>query len=278
MTPGKRVHWLPIALGVGLVALTAWLLYRGWSFYALSLEDRVDHPAFHQLRPSGTWGNGYGWIAAVLVVFNLSYLVRRRIGGARLGSMKIWLDVHVFTGLFAATLATFHSAFQLRTPITQISAGSLGIVVITGLVGRFLYALTPANDRARLRDAIEALEAHRPGHRDEIVQALESLPGLLVPANASLPRSLLAIPKWRRIGRARRAALARIIPPSSDRVLRRAARHLAAAAAAEAGSSGKSALLRSWRGLHRFFALLMLASVLLHGGVAWYFGYRWIFA
>ena len=31
-------------------------------------------------------------------------------------------------------------------------------------------------------------------------------------------------------------------------------------------------------GLHRFFALLMLAAVLLHAGVAWYYGYRWIFA
>ena len=41
--------------------------------------------------------------------------------------------------------------------------------------------------------------------------------------------------------------------------------------------SGMAALLRSWRGLHRFFALLMLAAVLLHAGVAWYYGYRWIF-
>ena len=39
-----------------------------------------------------------------------------------------------------------------------------------------------------------------------------------------------------------------------------------------------AALLRSWRGLHRFFALLMLAAVLLHAGVAWHYGYRWIFA
>jgi hypothetical protein len=34
-----------------------------------------------------------------------------------------------------------------------------------------------------------------------------------------------------------------------------------------------AALLRSWRGLHRFFALLMLAAVLLHAGIyVWYFG------
>ena len=48
-------------------------------------------------------------------------------------------------------------------------------------------------------------------------------------------------------------------------------------AARRPGSATLTALLRSWRGLHRFFALLMLASVLLHAGVAWHYGYRWIF-
>ena len=69
--------------------------------------------------------------------------------------MRVWLDIHVFTGLTAATLVTFHSAFQLRTPIATISAASLGIVVLTGLIGRFLYALAPAADRQRLRDALD---------------------------------------------------------------------------------------------------------------------------
>jgi hypothetical protein len=37
-------------------------------------------------------------------------------------------------------------------------------------------------------------------------------------------------------------------------------------------------LMRSWRGLHRFFALLMIALMIVHVSVAWYYGYRWIFA
>jgi len=101
-----------------------------------------------------------------------------------------------------------------------------------------------------------------------------------VPANASLLRSLLAIPAWRRAGRVRREVLALILPPRREmsRGQRRAAKELALAAAAEARASGVSALLRTWRAIHRFFALLMLAAVLLHAGVAWYYGYRWIFA
>ena len=65
--------------------------------------------------------------------------------------------------------------------------------------------------------------------------------------------------------------------PDRVRELRRAAGELYAASAADARASGIAALLRSWRAMHRFFALLMLAAVFLHAGVAWYYGYRWIF-
>jgi len=276
----RRVRLLPIVLGLVVVGLAVVLLYRGWSFYALSLEDRVEHPEFRKLRPSGLIGNGYGWVATLLIVLNLSYLVRRRLAGTRLGSMRVWLDLHVFTGLTAATLVTFHSAFQLRTPIAATSAASLGIVVLTGLIGRFLHALTPAADRQRLREALDAAEAAWPGRRGELTTAIDALPGPQVPSNASLLRSVIAIPRWRRVARARREALRLILPTRSAATPaeRKVARQLVKAASMEAGSSGMAALLRSWRGLHRFFALLMLAAVLLHAGIAWYYGYRWIFA
>jgi hypothetical protein len=276
----KRIPWLAIVLGLLVTTLAALLLYRGWSFYKLGLEDRTEHPDYRTLRPSGMLGNGYGWVAALLVVMNLMYLVRRRLAGSKLGSMRVWLDIHVFTGLTAAVLVTFHSAFQLRTPVATTSAASLGVVVLTGLIGRFLYALTPAADRQRMRDALDDVEAEWPGHRAELVTAIDELPGPTVPANASLIRSLFAIPRWRRVGRARRDALALILPPASalSKAQRVAVRRLLKTAAAEAGSSGMAALLRSWRGLHRFFALLMLAAVLLHAGIAWHYGYRWIFS
>jgi len=276
----RRVSLLAVLLGLVLVGISAALAYRGWSFYQLSLEDRVEHPDFRQLRPSGVIGNGYGWVAALLVVMNLSYLVRRRLASSKLGSMRVWLDVHVFTGLLASVLVSFHSAFQLRTPIATASAASLGIVVLTGLIGRFLYALTPAADRRRLRDALDAMEAALPGHRDDLVAAVDALPGPTVPPNASMLRSLLAVPSWRAVGKARRASLQLLMPPPAEqsRALRKTIRELYRAAAGEARSSGMAALLRSWRGLHRFFALAMLAAVLLHGGIAWYYGYRWIFA
>ncbi|TMQ15448.1 MAG: hypothetical protein E6J90_00210 [Deltaproteobacteria bacterium] len=275
----RRVSFFAVMMSVVLVSITVGLAYRGWSYYRLSLDDRTLHPAYRLLRPTGLYGNGYGWIAAMLVVLNLSYLVRRRFGTARLGSMKTWLDVHVFTGLLAATLVSFHSAFQLRSTIASISAASLATVVVTGLLGRFLYALGPGGVRERLGAALGAVEDELPGSRAALAAALVQRPGPEVPANASLLRSLWAAPSWIRASRDRRELLAMILPPRREmsRGLRRACVELYAASSADARASGITALLRSWRAMHRFFALLMLAAVLLHAGVAWYYGYRWIF-
>lgn len=267
-------------LGLVLISITVGLAYRGWSFYRLSLEDRIEHAEYRILRPSGLLGNGYGYVAAMLVVMNLSYLVRRRFGNASLGSMRTWLDVHVFTGLLAASLVSFHSAFQLRTPIASVSAASLGTVVVTGLLGRFLYALGPGGVRERLAAALDMVEYELPGTRAGLSAGIAQRPGPNVPANASLLRCLLAIPSWLGAARRRREVFSLVLPPvrRMSRDQRRAVRELYAASAADARSSGIAALLRSWRAMHRFFALLMLSAVFLHAGVAWYYGYRWIFA
>jgi cytochrome b561 len=276
----RRVSFLAVVLGLILVSIIVGLAYRGWSFYRLSLDDRVEHAEFRVLRPSGVIGNGYGWVAAMLVVMNLSYLVRRRFGNASMGSMKTWLDAHVFTGLTAASLVSFHSAFQLRSTIATISAASLGTVVITGLLGRFLYALGPVGVRERLAAALDSVAGERSALRTALSSAIAQYPGPEVPANASLPRCLLSVPSWLRVARMRRDVMKVLLPPRREqaRELRRAIVELYAAAAAEARASGIAALLRSWRAMHRFFALLMLSAVLLHAGVAWYYGYRWIFA
>jgi hypothetical protein len=276
-TPTPR-RVLPILLALVLIAVVAALLHRGWSFYRMSMEDRVEHPEFRVLRPSGIVGNGYGFVAGMLMIANLSYLVRRRLAKARLGSMRVWLDLHVFTGLLAAVLVAFHSAFQARTQIAIISTASLGVVVATGIIGRCLHMLAPATE-GRLRAAIDAVERELPGSGAPLRAAIRELPAPRLPADASLVRALAAIPAWRALARRRRETIELLLPPPrrQPRALRAAAAELYAASASDARGSGLAALLRRWRGLHRFAALAMIAAVLFHAGVAWHYGYRWIF-
>jgi hypothetical protein len=276
---------LPYVLAVLLLALAGAMAWRGWTFYVLSLDARPDHPDFRTLRPSGFIGNGYGYAGALLVFANLLYLARRRIPGFRIGSMRFWLDLHVFTGLAAALFVSFHSAFQLRTPIATTTALSLGVVVVTGLIGRFLYALVPKVDDQPLTRAIDALDQAMPGMRAPVMAAIGAFPPPVLAGNAGLIRAIAAVPRWRRVSHDRREALALVVSPHvnalSERASRRAGkkllREVVKQSSAEVRAGSSAVLLRAWRSVHRFFAILMLLSVGAHVGIAWHYGYRWIF-
>ncbi len=281
----RRPRVFATTLAALVIAVGVLLAYRGWSFYLLGLQERPDHPDFKLLRPSGLIGNGYGFAAAVLVVTNLLYLARRRIPRFRLGSMRFWLDLHVFTGLTAAMLVGFHSAFQLRSPLATLTAASLAVVVLTGIIGRLFYALVPEDGGYELGLAVAAVAAEAPALHAELELILHALPAPRLRANASLLRCLAVLPRWRRVGIQRRRAIRGAFKPwlaaAPDRRARRTLRSLrrwvTRSARGEVRSAAGAALLRSWRSLHRLFAITMLVAVGVHVGVAWHFGYRWIF-
>jgi hypothetical protein len=107
-----------------------------------------------------------------------------------------------------------------------------------------------------------------------------------LPANASLLRCLAAVPTWRRASYRRRIAIRLLLaePLAAEpdrrrrRELKKLGRWVGLAAAGEVRAQAAAALLRSWRSLHRLFAISMLVTVGVHVGVAWYYGYRWIFS
>ncbi|MBI5161620.1 MAG: hypothetical protein HY996_09445, partial [Micrococcales bacterium] len=135
--------WLGLVLVAGgLVFLL--LLLSDAHYYLLPLASRSAARAHHALRPSGSAGHLYGWIGTAIITSNLLYLARRRFARLRaLGSMQFWLGWHVTSGLLGPLLIVLHSALTLRTTVAIVSAASLSVLVVTGLVGRYLYALVP---------------------------------------------------------------------------------------------------------------------------------------
>ncbi|MDH5672690.1 MAG: hypothetical protein OEZ06_11105 [Myxococcales bacterium] len=284
-SPRPPLH--AIVLVTGLVLLTILLWVRGAGFYDLDVQARVDHPDFRTLSPSAPIGHGYGIFGTLLIITNLSYLLRRRFARARLGSMRTWLDVHVFTGLFGSLLILFHSAFQLRSGVASMTAWSLGIVVLSGLVGRYFYAISPEPDRHAQLQALSEVRTHWPDLANHLTRALAEMPPPTGLSHPSLLRALMTCPTWLREARARRRHVRAVAAHAMDfaglaarapqrKQLRAPIERIAALSAAEVGSVAGSHLLRSWRGLHRFMALLMIVAVTVHIGVAWHFGFRWV--
>ncbi len=279
-------RWITVFVVVALTSVLAW---RGFGFYRQSLVDRLQHPDYRALNPAGLVGHGYGIIGTAMIVTNLLYLVRRRFAKyipAWMGSVKAWLNAHVFTGLVGSVLVLFHSAFQLRTPIATVTSVSLAIVVVTGLVGLYLYALVPREGLKPLHDRLAELEPLLPGLAEQVRSFVKEMPLTSLPHDASFIRTIITVPRWayqagaRRRGikkAARRDKMMRVLEHNNRKLARAFIADLGELAAGEVDTHVGAALMRSWRSLHRFLALLMLLSVSVHIGVAWFYGYRWIF-
>jgi hypothetical protein len=285
--PAKR-RSISMGFTLGMFLLVCGVLFlHGWDFYVLELDSRIEHPAYDALRPSGSHGYGYGVSGTVLIFLNLLYLARRRLARLNLGSMRTWLDLHVFTGVVGAGFIIFHSAFQLRSPLAVTTAVGFAVVMVTGFVGRFLYALVPRSDQNLLSAAIARLEGLLPGIAPHVEHAVRAFPIRDLGGTPGLLRALAALPGWRRTARHRRQAI-RFVAESAPamswmdgkgaRDVRAASRQVERAAALEVRGEAAATLLSSWRSLHRFFALLMLMCVIVHVTMALRYGYHWIFS
>lgn len=274
----KQLDWLLFGL---FILGTGALLLRGWQFYTLTVGERVDHPDFRVLGPSTSLGRAYGIAGTVMILTNLLYLVRRRFARLSLGSLRAWLDIHTFTGLFGGLLVVFHSAFQVRSSIAVLTISSLFIVMLTGIIGRSIYSLTPRPNLARLDLQLRALDRVGPGMGQVLHDRLERVARTAPPARASLLSVLLAWPAFRREARQRRAVFDRTVADYAryfGREIRQLGRPLAECRriyVSQVNAVAAEALLRSWRGLHRLSALLMVSLVVMHIAIAWYYGFIW---
>lgn len=280
--PGsERSSGLLAGLGAALVlALSALgFLYLFDDYYRLPLEARYDSPYHELLRPSGAIGLTFGFFAALCVLANLAYLLRRapRIP-LRLGDLRTWMSVHVATGLGALILAILHSALAPRDTVGGHALYGLAILVSTGAIGRYLYAFVPraANGRELLLDEVRGRLAALSTEWDAASGAFAERTRARVAELAagerwrrSIPRRVLGLLARRRRLRGilrdlAREARAEGLAPEQVRELLSLARRAYHQAWMAAHYEELRGLLATWRYLHRWIALLMVLLVLAH--------------
>jgi len=267
---------LALALGTTAVAVGFVLSQRG--YYLAGSAARAVHPAHEWLRPARGLGLGFGLLATAAVALNLLYLLRRRGRfGLRFGALRSWMTLHVVTGVAALVAALLHAACVPSHGAGAHTFWALLVIAATGAVGRALYAAVPRAANGRELELGEALAAFErevtDSGRDDPFAAEASrevramvhtrqwrgtLAGRLI--------ALLGVHVDQRRALARIAARGRARGIEAERIerallLARRAHRLALGAA---HLEDLRALLATWRYIHRWASVLMVALLALH--------------
>ena len=87
----------------------------GWHYYTTPLAVRGYDAAHRALRPSGPVGQTLGVVGGMLMLVPFLYMLRKRfVRWTWAGSMKTWLEVHLFCGILGPVLITFHTSFKFN--------------------------------------------------------------------------------------------------------------------------------------------------------------------
>ncbi|OGW49211.1 MAG: hypothetical protein A2V62_04885 [Nitrospirae bacterium RBG_19FT_COMBO_58_9] len=115
-----------------LLALVALLGALTWMAY------KVATGKFY--TPRSNVGFYLGVAGALLMLLLLAYPLRKHVPWMQgWGALKNWFRVHMIMGIVGPTLVVFHSTFHTRSTNAAVALFSMLGVVISGIIGRFVY-------------------------------------------------------------------------------------------------------------------------------------------
>ncbi len=141
----KTLHkiYLGLFLVIG-ISVTILLAINGYDYYTTSIEERFFSPDHVSLKPSGALGHGLGIIGTLMMIFGVGlYMLRKRYRKLfNFGYLKHWLEFHIFLCSVGPVLVLYHTAFKFGG-LVSVSFWSMVLVVLSGVVGRYIYLQIP---------------------------------------------------------------------------------------------------------------------------------------
>jgi sulfur relay (sulfurtransferase) DsrC/TusE family protein len=287
----KTAHKIFIAILTAIVLLTfSAILFKGISYYRISLEERFFHPDHEFLKPSGIIGHGMGIVGSFLILVGVAtYMARKRYRFmSRIGILKHWLEFHIFLCTLGPILILFHTALKFGG-IVAISFWSMVAVFLSGIIGRFIYIQIPRSIEGRelnlneirdmktdvatiLKDSDNIDEESFNIITESIKKKIE-----IYHSNA-LVRYFRKYSDDRKSIRSVRAVLKKNKLPGFEqkKILDLVKDDISLNRRIERLDTMRN-LFNYWHVIHFPFALLMLIIMVIHVGITIAFGYKWIF-
>ncbi|MEW5740024.1 MAG: NAD(P)-binding domain-containing protein [Myxococcota bacterium] len=271
---------------VGALIVAA-LFVVGWDYYRLPPPLRLKHAAHVFLKPAGVWGHGVGIVATLFMMSNFLYALRKRwerLKGFR--SIRGWLTFHQFVGFMSPLVIAFHAAFRSNNTLATVTSIALGVVVLTGIVGRFFWGVVPGGkQRAELGELTKRWERLRQRIQKTIItlSGHDTIAGVLQVASGHVPERSLGeflwhLPLQRLKDRRDVRKLRRLFPDEAQyEDFKQAFFRMRTLQTQVSFFKSLKKVMGVWRVLHVALALMMVVLIAAHIGVSLFLGYTWIF-
>lgn len=280
----RRISVLLWVLGLGAFLAIAVEVALRWKWPSESLSYRMLvrdglEPELAEMNVNFLAGSRLalycGYLGTALMVLSMAYVLQRRFRWFRRTANNVfWLEVHLMTGVVGPLFIVLHSALRLTTWVS-VPFWSMTAVVISGVIGRYLYTLVPAfSSKHELeilahRRAITELAAEFPAagtYASEVLarEADRSERSWEIGLLGLLPSVL--VDDLRRIWSRRRdrRALRKIAP---HKIARRMARRIDRVVFCERRlqlAPRSKTLLRAWKRVHIPFSMVLLITMTVH--------------
>ena len=291
MTKAQHRIYITILFLVGITAFVSFLLH-GYGYYITSEENRFFNPLHNSLKPNGLVGHGLGIIGSFMILVGVVvYMLRKRIKRwLRVGSLKHWLEMHIFLCSVGPILVLYHTAFKFGG-IVAISFWSMVAVVISGVIGRFIYVQIPRSivgqefsldELRKMNDEFTTRLKNDFKINDATILKLEKLRNVETYRTYTFTAIIKAVFKDQRINRRMLKSIKsdlvkNKIPRSSLKEILRICKSKLVLSRRINLLTSVQRIFRYWHAVHLPFALIMLFVMLIHVGVTVSLGYTWIF-
>ena len=197
----------------------------------------------------------------LIIVGLFGYMARKRLKiFSRLGVLKYWLELHIFLCTLGTVMVLFHTTFKFGG-IISVGFWSLIIVWVSGVIGRFLYLEIPRTIEGRELSLAEIIDTKNELDRELLekyqINFNEIKNSRFSQIRLKLIENQISKNDFRQVYQLIRR----------ERVLSRKIKQL----------EKVRNLFKYWHFAHLPFALIMLIIMVIHVGVALFFGYKWIF-
>lgn len=273
----KTTHRVYIgSMVLAVILVTIYLAYTGYSYYTTPLEERFYHPKHNWFKPSGAYGHGLGIIGTLMILFGVSiYIARKRYNFmTKYLRLKYLLEFHIFLCTLGPIMVLFHTAFKFGG-IVSIAFWSMVAVVLSGVIGRFIYIQIPHTIEGRELSLQEVKNL-----KIDLTSVLQDKYHLDPPTiqlfisftqESDTPGSKPSVHELKK------ALKDQNVANEERKSILKMVKHERKLSGRIARLQTMQRLFKYWHVAHLPFALIMLVIVIIHVAVTLAFGYKWIF-